>query len=120
MARTADPRKSAAWQRRLQHFTISGMTVSRLCDREGVSVATFHSWRLKLRPQQLERVSRRTPSAFQPVDLLSAVLPIFSIGTQAFGISSPAAGFGSWSRMREHATAARPRLAGSCSDWRPD
>ena len=71
MARPADPRKSAAWQRRLQQFTTSGMTVSTFCDREGVSVATFHSWRLKLRPQQLERVSRRTPSVFQPVDLLS-------------------------------------------------
>ena len=44
MARTADPRKAAAWQRRLQRFTASGTTVSKFCDRAGVSVAAFHYW----------------------------------------------------------------------------
>ena len=43
MARPINLRKSAAWQRRLQQFTASGMTVSKFCDRENVSVATFHS-----------------------------------------------------------------------------
>lgn len=71
MARPADPRKSAGWQRRLQRFTTSGMTVSKFCDREGVSVATFHYWRLKLRPQQPDWVLRRTTTVFQPVGLLS-------------------------------------------------
>jgi len=37
MARPADPRKSAAWLRRLHRFTASGTTVSNFCDQAGVS-----------------------------------------------------------------------------------
>ena len=82
MARPADPRKSAAWQRRLQRFTASRTTVSKFCDRAGVSVAAFHYWRRRLGPQQPERVSRRTISVFQQVDLLSqrAVVIRFAAG----------------------------------------
>ena len=82
MARPADPRKSAAWQRRLQRFTASGTTVSKFCDRAGVSVAAFHYWRRRLGPLQPERVSRRTTSVFQPLDLLSqrAVVIRFAAG----------------------------------------
>jgi hypothetical protein len=82
MARPVDPRKSAAWQRRLQRFTASGTTVSKFCDRAGVSIAAFHYWRRRLGPQQPERVLRRTTSVFQPVDLLSqrAVVIRFAAG----------------------------------------
>jgi len=82
MARPADPRKSAAWQRRLQRFTASGTTVSKFCDRAGVSVAAFHYWRRRLGLQQPKRVSRHTTSVFQPVDLLSqwAVVIRFAAG----------------------------------------
>jgi len=58
MARLAGPRKSAAWQRRLQRFTASGTTVTQFCDRAGVSVAAFHYWRRRLGLQQPERSSR--------------------------------------------------------------
>lgn len=71
MARPADPRKSAAWQRRLQRFTASGMTVSKFCYREGVSVAAFHYWRRRLGQEQSEQASRSAAPVFQPVDLLS-------------------------------------------------
>ena len=82
MARPVDPRKSAAWQRRLQRFTASGTTVSKFCDQAGVSVAAFHYWRRRLGPLQPERVSRRTTSVFQPLDLLSqrAVVIRFAAG----------------------------------------
>jgi hypothetical protein len=82
MARPADPRKSAAWQRRLQRFMASGTTVSKFCDRAGVSVAAFHYWRRRLGQEQPERVLRRTTSVFQPVDLLSqrAVVIRFAAG----------------------------------------
>ena len=47
-----------------------------------MSVAAFHYWRRRLGPQQPERVSRRTISVFQPVDLLSqrAVVIRFAAG----------------------------------------
>jgi len=82
MARPADPRKAAAWQRRLQRFAASGTTISKFCDREGVSVAAFHYWRRRLGLQQPERVSRSTTSVFQPLDLLShrAVVIRFAAG----------------------------------------
>ena len=82
MARPTDPRKSLAWQRRLQQFTASGMTVSKFCDREGVSVATFQYWRQRLGPQQPEQVSRLVAPVFQAVDLLSqrAVVIRFAAG----------------------------------------
>jgi len=82
MARLADPRKSAAWQRRLQRFTASGTTVSKFCDRAGVSVATFHYWRRRLGREQSERSSLPTAPVFQPLDLLSqrAVVIRFAAG----------------------------------------
>ena len=58
------------------------MTVSKFCDREGGSVATFHYWRQRLAPQQPEQVSRLAAPVFQAVDLLSrrAVLIRFTAG----------------------------------------
>ena len=70
MARPADPRKSAAWQRRLQRFTASGTTVSKFCDRAGVSVAAFHYWRRRLGQEQPEHDASSAAPVFQPVDLL--------------------------------------------------
>jgi len=82
MARPADPRKSAAWQRRLQRFTASGTTVSKFCDRAGVSVAAFHYWRRRLGQEQPEKVKVSATPVFQPVDLLSqrAVVIRFAAG----------------------------------------
>ena len=82
MARLADPRKSAAWQRRLQRFTVSGTTVSTFCERAGVSVAAFHYWRRRLGPHEPEQSSRPVTPVFQSVDLLSqrAVVIRFAAG----------------------------------------
>jgi hypothetical protein len=82
MARPADPRKSAAWQRRLQRFTASGTTVSKFCDRAGVSVAAFRYWRRRLGREQPEKVNLSAAPVFQPVDLLSerAVVIRFAAG----------------------------------------
>ena len=40
MGRQSDPRKAAAWERRLGCFGELGLTVARFCDRVGVSIAT--------------------------------------------------------------------------------
>ena len=93
MARPTDPRKPLAWQRRLHEFTASGMTVSKFCGREGVSVATFHYLSQRLGPQQPEQVSRLATPVFQAVDLLSqrAVVIRFAAGG---GDASAASGSG--------------------------
>lgn len=82
MARPADPRKAATWQRRLQRFTASGMTVPKFCDHEGVAISAFHYWRQRLRAHRPEQVSRPATPVFQPVDLLSqrAVVIRFAAG----------------------------------------
>ena len=49
MGRQSNPRKAAAWERRIARFSDSGLTVARFCVREGVSIATFHYWQRKLR-----------------------------------------------------------------------
>jgi len=49
MGRQSDPRKAAAWERRIARFGNLGLTVARFCDREGVSIGTFHSRQRKLR-----------------------------------------------------------------------
>ena len=58
------------------------MTVSKFCDRENVSVATFHSRRQRIAPHQPEQVSRLAAPVFQAVDLLSqrAVVIRFASG----------------------------------------
>jgi hypothetical protein len=82
MARPADPRKSAAWQRRLQRFTASSTTVSKFCDRACVSVAAFHDWRWRLGQEQPEQIASPAATVFQPVDPLSqrAVVIRFAAG----------------------------------------
>lgn len=82
MARPADPRKAAAWQRRLQRFAASGTTVSKFCERAGISVAAFHYWRRRLGQERREQVASPAASVFRPVDLLSqrAVVIRFAAG----------------------------------------
>ena len=71
MARPADPRKAAAWERRLQRFTAAGTTASEFCDHEGVSISALQYWRRRLGPQQHERIASPETPVFQPVDLVS-------------------------------------------------
>lgn len=82
MARPADPRRAAAWQRRLQRFTTSGTSVSKFCGREGVSIAAFHYWRQRLGQVKAEQVTLSAAPVFKPVDLLSqrAVVIRFAAG----------------------------------------
>jgi len=75
MGRQTDPRKAVAWERRLARFSDSGLTVGRFCDREGVSIATFHYWQRKLRNASVEETAWATPAAsmarFDPVEVMS-------------------------------------------------
>jgi hypothetical protein len=75
MGRQTDPRKAVAWERRLARFSDSGLTVGRFCDREGVSIATFHYWQRKLRDASVDETVSATPTApmarFDPVEVVS-------------------------------------------------
>ena len=75
MSRQSDPRKTAAWERRIARFGNSGLTVARFCVREGVSIATFHYWQRKIRDVSAKEAAWSTsalPRAhFDPVEVVS-------------------------------------------------
>ncbi len=48
MGRQSDPRKAAAWARRLARFSDSGLWVAWLSDRDGVMNAPLRYWLRKL------------------------------------------------------------------------
>ena len=49
--------------------------MGRFCDREGVSIATFHYWQRKLRDASVDETAWATPAApvarFDPVEVMS-------------------------------------------------
>jgi transposase-like protein len=47
--RRPDPATRRRWQRRLQRFRNSGLSVTDFCTREQVSPASFYAWRRRLR-----------------------------------------------------------------------
>jgi hypothetical protein len=47
MARSVDVVKLAEWRARLERFRRSGISVTRFCRGESVSVASFYQWRKK-------------------------------------------------------------------------
>jgi hypothetical protein len=68
MARQADRRKLAEWQRRLRRFEKSGLTVSRFCARERVSVPTFGYWRRKCAGGDAS--PQAAPASFKSVEVI--------------------------------------------------
>jgi hypothetical protein len=46
--RQPDPAIRQRWQQRLQRIQRSGLTVTAFCAREGVSTASFYTWRRRL------------------------------------------------------------------------
>jgi hypothetical protein len=70
MPRPADFALEDLWRRRLRQQPNSGLTIHQFCQREGLSTATFHSWkrRLALRATSSTNFSSGD-SAFVPVIL---------------------------------------------------
>jgi hypothetical protein len=66
MARTPDLKLRALWRERLGRQVDSGLTIGQFCAREGLSVATFQSWKRRLRLIELAN-SLPAPPAFLPV-----------------------------------------------------
>jgi len=71
------PRRSKSstiqlWQERLERFERSDKTVKDFCAQEGVSYASFYSWRKRLRSN---KTNANLP-AFQPLHITSQATPI--------------------------------------------
>lgn len=62
MAKQRDDQKRLAWEQRLARFRTSGATIAKFCERENVSVHTFHYWAKRLRAVVAEQKSL-TPRA---------------------------------------------------------
>lgn len=77
MARSSDSDKVVAWRRRVRRFERSGLTVTRFCQQQGLSTASFYRWRNKLTDWQPTRSVEQTP-AFQPVRVATCI----TTGTQ--------------------------------------
>ena len=63
MSRRADGRKVAEWRGRFERFRRSGVSVSRFCLAEKVSVAPYYQWRKKLAALSLADTSRSAVGA---------------------------------------------------------
>ena len=74
MIRGASAMRRAQWQKRMERFVGSQMTVGEFCRREDVSVAAFYQWRRKLAetPTNPENGSKQfAQPTFVPVQLTS-------------------------------------------------
>lgn len=69
MSRTPDLKRHALWRECIRRQAYSGLTIAQFCAREGLSVATFHSWkrRLRLTDRADHRPASPAPSTFLPV-----------------------------------------------------
>jgi transposase len=50
--RPRDERKQQQWQRWIQQWQASGLTVRDFCDRHGLAEPSFYAWRRKLRQHE--------------------------------------------------------------------
>ncbi len=71
MARPKNPLLERTWRERLDRQAASGLSISAFCEREGVSSASFHSWKRRLAERSLPALPE--PSVFLPVRLTSPV-----------------------------------------------
>lgn len=72
MSRASKKSASVVWQDRLDRFEESGQTVVAFCTAEGVSEASFYSWRKRLAGASRQRSQPNKP-VFQAVQIRSAV-----------------------------------------------
>ena len=70
------------WRERLVRFQDSGLTIGAFCEREGVSVSSFHAWKRRL------GIGKNTPSSRQLTQGLSGAEPLFVPVNLNPGVSS--------------------------------
>jgi hypothetical protein len=69
MSRPRNPVLERVWRERLDRQAASGLSISAFCEREGVSSASFHSWKRRLAERSFPALPE--PSVFLPVRLSS-------------------------------------------------
>jgi hypothetical protein len=69
MARPKDLSLECAWRQRLRRQTSGGLSIPAFCAREGISAASFYSWRRRLAVRSLP--ARPEPPLFIPLPLES-------------------------------------------------
>lgn len=68
MSRSADPALEAAWRLRLRQQPNSGLSIDQFCQREGVSLSSFYTWKRRLALTTLSTANTSpSRSAFVPV-----------------------------------------------------
>jgi len=67
--RARDERKERQWQRRIDQWRASGLSVRAFCARHGLAQASFYAWR-----RVLERRTAEQP-AFVPVQVVADATP---------------------------------------------
>ena len=67
--RPRDQHKEQQWQRRIDQWRDSGLSVRAVCDRHRLSAATFYAWRRRLRRGAAE------PAPFLPVQVVADAPP---------------------------------------------
>jgi transposase len=94
------------WQQRLERFRRSGLTVSAFCESEGVSTASFYTWRRRLQsdPDRLPDSPPRSRPPRQPTRRHSGR------ATPAHVLRAPPL-----SRLRPDLAEATTPLAGDCA-----
>ena len=68
--RARDERKERQWQRRIEQWRASGLSVRDFCARHGLATASFYNWR-----RVLQRRAAAEQPAFVPVQVVANAMP---------------------------------------------
>lgn len=75
MAPTKRSAKAEYWQRMVNRFTASGLSVSDFCSRHQISAHSLYQWRRKLKPHQATTASGAARPELLPVRIVPATHP---------------------------------------------
>ncbi len=69
MTRLPDPQLAQKWQKRLERFAKSDLTIAEFCQLDGYSQASFYQWRRKLADDDTPSTPRFVPVELEANDL---------------------------------------------------
>ena len=71
MAKIGSADRQRHWREAIERQQASGQSIVGFCGQEGLSLASFHAWKRRLRRPQRETGRRSTKHALVPVQLVS-------------------------------------------------